>query len=73
MANQGNIEKAYDLARERYSEFGVDAAKAIERLAAIPISLHCWQGDDVGGFESAGGACRDRRRCRRRRSGPRAR
>ncbi|OPZ15670.1 MAG: L-rhamnose isomerase [candidate division BRC1 bacterium ADurb.BinA364] len=55
MANQGNIEKAYDLARERYSEFGVDAAKAIERLAAIPISLHCWQGDDVGGFESAGG------------------
>ncbi len=43
--------KAYELAKERYAEFGVDTGAALEKLAAIPISLHCWQGDDVGGFE----------------------
>lgn len=46
------ISRAYDLARERYSEIGVDADAAIDRLSRIPISLHCWQGDDVGGFEN---------------------
>jgi L-rhamnose isomerase len=46
------IRQAYELARERYAAVGVDTDKAIERLSAIPISLHCWQGDDVGGFES---------------------
>jgi L-rhamnose isomerase len=40
------------MAKERYAMFGVDSDKAIETLAQIPISLHCWQGDDVGGFES---------------------
>jgi L-rhamnose isomerase len=45
------IEKAYEEARERYAEWGVDTEKALERLAAYPVSLHCWQGDDVGGFE----------------------
>ena len=45
------IEKAYELARERYAELGVDADKAIERVSKTAISLHCWQGDDVGGFE----------------------
>lgn len=49
-----HVEKAYDLARERYAGVGVDVAAAIERLARIPISLHCWQGDDVGGFENTG-------------------
>lgn len=48
-------EAAYNLARERYAELGVDTEKAMERLATIPISLHCWQGDDVGGFESDAG------------------
>jgi len=48
------IEKAYLLAREKYAEIGVDTDQAMARLAAIPISLHCWQGDDVGGFESLG-------------------
>src|SRR3954452_13629780 len=48
------IEQTYTLARERYADLGVDTEVAIERLATIPISLHCWQGDDVGGFESAG-------------------
>lgn len=46
------IESAYQLARERYAELGVSTEKALERLGRIPISLHCWQGDDVGGFES---------------------
>jgi len=53
MADTQKIEQAYELARERYAELGVDTGKAIERLGAIPISLHCWQGDDVGGFEGA--------------------
>ena len=45
------IEKAYQLAREMYAGFGVDTAKALKHLADIRISLHCWQGDDVAGFE----------------------
>jgi L-rhamnose isomerase len=48
------IEQVYELAREQYAETGVDTDAAIERLASIAISLHCWQGDDVGGFENAG-------------------
>jgi len=48
------IEQAYALAREQYAQLGVDTEKALEQLAGIPISLHCWQGDDVGGFERAG-------------------
>lgn len=46
-----NVEKAYECARETYAAYGVDTDKALERLAGISISLHCWQGDDVGGFE----------------------
>lgn len=49
------IPKAYQLAREQYAEYGVDVAGALKRLAAIPISLHCWQGDDVAGFEAPRG------------------
>src|SRR5215212_2148644 len=49
------IDRAYELAREQYAEFGVDTERAMERLASIPISLHCWQGDDVAGFESDAG------------------
>ncbi len=45
------INQAYAHAREIYAALGVDAEAALERLAAVPISLHCWQGDDVGGFE----------------------
>lgn len=44
----------YDEAAERYAELGVDAGKAIETLKTIPLSLHCWQADDVGGFERPG-------------------
>jgi L-rhamnose isomerase len=46
------IEDAYTLAKERYAALGVDADRAMDTLAQIPISLHCWQGDDVAGFES---------------------
>lgn len=49
------IDRAYEIAKERYAALGVDTDRAMERLAGIPISLHCWQGDDVGGFESDAG------------------
>jgi L-rhamnose isomerase len=45
------ITQAYDHAREAYAHLGVDSEQALTRLAQIPISLHCWQGDDVRGFE----------------------
>jgi len=50
------IEQAYRLAKERYAALGVDTDKALHQLAGIPVSVHCWQGDDVGGFENAGEA-----------------
>ncbi len=43
----------YNLAKETYNEHGIDADKAMETLLNIPISIHCWQGDDVAGFEQA--------------------
>ncbi len=46
------IEKAYALAKERYGAIGVDTDQALATLSQIPISLHCWQGDDVSGFEN---------------------
>jgi L-rhamnose isomerase len=55
MSNSEAIEKAYEAARQRYAELGVDTDKAMERLAGTAISLHCWQGDDVGGFETTQG------------------
>lgn len=48
------IEKRYEMAKEQYAELGVAADKAVETLEGISISLHCWQGDDVGGFEKPG-------------------
>ena len=44
---------AYSLAKETYASHGVDTEEVLKRLASTPISLHCWQGDDVGGFENA--------------------
>src|SRR5882757_8545825 len=52
--NARQIQAAYKLAAERYAELGVDADAALKRLAKIPVSLNCWQGDDVGGFENIG-------------------
>ncbi len=49
------IEQRYDLAKQQYAEIGVDTDEAIRKLSTIAISLHCWQGDDVGGFENKNG------------------
>ena len=49
------ITQAYALAKERYAALGIDTDKAIETLENTPISLHCWQTDDVMGFESDAG------------------
>jgi L-rhamnose isomerase len=49
------IETAYSLASERFAELGVDTGDVLRRLDAIPISIHCWQGDDVLGFEGHSG------------------
>ena len=49
-----NIDSAYQIAKQQYAAIGVDTEAAIERLQGIPVSMHCWQGDDVGGFETAG-------------------
>ena len=48
------IQQAYQIAKERYAGLGVDTDRALDALARIPLSLHCWQGDDVTGFENAG-------------------
>ena len=45
----------YDSARARFADWGVDTEAAIDRLSSIPISVHCWQGDDVVGFEARTG------------------
>jgi L-rhamnose isomerase len=45
------IEKAYQTAAQRYAEAGVDVEAALAKLAEISLSIHCWQGDDVAGFE----------------------
>ncbi len=50
------MNQSYTLAREQYQAIGVDTEKAIAALSKTPISIHCWQGDDVGGFESTGEA-----------------
>ena len=47
------IEQRYQSAKEMYQKIGVDTDKAIEKLMATPISIHCWQGDDVIGFDGS--------------------
>lgn len=49
--NQNTVREAYRLAKERYAQFGIDTDKAIEKTLSVPLSIHCWQGDDVTGFE----------------------
>jgi L-rhamnose isomerase len=50
------ISAAYDIARERYAAFGVDTERAVNRVLGVPISVQCWQADDVRGLEGASGA-----------------
>ncbi len=54
-----NINEAYKIARDRYAKWGVDTDKVIEQMKGIPLSVHCWQGDDVGGFEKDDSASSD--------------
>ena len=53
--NESNILTSYTLAKERYAALGIDTDQAIATLEKTPISLHCWQTDDVMGFESQAG------------------
>jgi L-rhamnose isomerase len=54
MDTETPVERAFALAAERYAELGVDVESALTTVASIPVSLHCWQGDDVAGFEGGG-------------------
>jgi L-rhamnose isomerase len=51
-ASIASIERSYSLARDAFAAVGVDTDAALDRLDLVPISLHCWQGDDVRGFEN---------------------
>ncbi|MDR0371894.1 MAG: L-rhamnose isomerase [Prevotellaceae bacterium] len=48
------VQKSYEIAKERYQTVGVDVEKALEDLQKISVSIHCWQADDVTGFENLG-------------------
>lgn len=55
MLTPSQITAAYQAASERYADLGVNAESALAVLETVSLSLHCWQGDDVGGFENPGG------------------
>lgn len=48
------VNEAYELAKKEYESKGTDTEAAISKLQKIPISVHCWQGDDVTGFDGGG-------------------
>lgn len=50
-----DVKKGYEVAKEFYAAYGIDVDKAIQEVDSTPISIHCWQGDDVGGFEKKDG------------------
>jgi len=54
MSKQNSVEQSYELARDQYARLGVDVEKVLYTLGKIQVSLHCWQADDVGGFETPG-------------------
>ena len=56
MPSKRNIRAAYRLARDAYAAVGVDTESAIRKALSVPISLHCWQADDVRGLERRSGA-----------------
>ncbi|MEH7490730.1 L-rhamnose isomerase [Neobacillus niacini] len=45
------IKENFELAKQAYAKWGVDVEEVVEKLKSVPISIHCWQGDDVAGFE----------------------
>lgn len=52
MTSPTSIESAWTLAKERFAQLGIDAEAAMKKLDTLPVSIHCWQGDDVAGFEN---------------------
>ena len=54
MKNQELVKKAYEIAKEQYAELGVEVDTALAKLQKVAISIHCWQADDVTGFENLG-------------------
>ena len=50
-----SIARDFESAKQTYAQWGVDVEAALKTLSTIPLSLHCWQGDDVGGFENTAG------------------
>ncbi|WP_439259111.1 L-rhamnose isomerase [Lonepinella sp. BR2930] len=51
-----NVQQTYQLAQQQFADIGVDTETALNLLDKLPISMHCWQGDDVGGFEQGAGS-----------------
>ena len=56
MAKEQLIQKAYEIAKERYAAYGVDTDKVLQQMQDFHLSMHCWQADDVKGFEVQAGA-----------------
>lgn len=50
-----STQQAYELAKQQFADFDIDTEAAMTLLDQLPVSIHCWQGDDVGGFEQLGG------------------
>jgi L-rhamnose isomerase len=50
------LEQAWELAKQRFAAVGIDVEEALRQLDRLPVSMHCWQGDDVAGFENPEGA-----------------
>jgi len=55
MVNKKTVQSAYELAKERYAAVGINTDSALEKIQKISLSLHCWQADDVTGFENPDG------------------
>ena len=49
------LEQAWELAKQRFAAVGIDVEEALRQLDRLPVSMHCWQGDDVSGFENPEG------------------
>ena len=51
-----SIDQAWELAKQRFNAVGVDVENALKTMEKLPVSMHCWQGDDVAGFENPEGS-----------------
>ena len=54
--NEGTVKQAYEIAKERYAKLGIDTDKVLQQMQDFHLSMHCWQADDVAGFENQGGS-----------------